>query len=252
MRFSRFRNQMEGTTGSQRAANRKKNAKGKKVEKGEMIDPRPAIPPTGLKMEPADYSPYGNPVKCEPNGQKPSVGQQFHDIPEMYHWGQHSSTSGPSFSHQMHPFLPQGMSYPMMSSLTSSNPMTPMSPPAFYPPYPMPQDFNISDMGIQQPNFPNAPMLSWEPPVSPPDQVHSHTQPESHSQSESHTQPESHTPVDSQIEPESNTQSDSHVQTESQVQPEPAAPPAPATALVKIEDDTESKISVKMEPYSLE
>ena len=237
---------MEGTTGSQRAANRKKNAKGKKVEKGDMIDPRPAIPPPGLKMEPADYSPYGNPIKCEPHGQKPSVGQQFQDIPEMYHWGQHNSTSGPSFSHQMHPFLPQGMSYPMMSSLASSNPMTPMSPPAFYPPYSMSPDFNMSDMGIQQPNFPNAPMLSWEQPVSLPDQAQPHTQPEPP------TPPESNPQVDSHTEPESSIPPDSQVQVEPQVQPEPEISPPPATALVKIEDDTDSKISVKMEPYSLE
>ncbi|KAJ5634149.1 hypothetical protein N7528_001991 [Penicillium herquei] len=217
MRFSRFRNQMEGTTGAQRAA-KKKNTKGKKVDKcdmndsnGQMLGMIPGSQPApGIKMEPGDFMPYANPIKCEPN-QQHHGSQHFNDFPDMYSWHHQtnsSSTNGTPFHPQMPSYMQHGMPYPMSGMSSSSSSMTPVSPPGFYPPFGM-HDFNIPEMGAQQAAFANGPVLSWEPPASP------------------HPQP--------QLQPEA--------------QPE-AQPPANE---VKIEEDTETtNTAIKIEPHQLE
>ncbi|KAJ5727600.1 hypothetical protein N7493_005420 [Penicillium malachiteum] len=221
MRFSRFRNQMEGTTGAQRAA-KKKNAKGKKGDKCDMNDSNGqmlarmsgAQSTPGIKMEPGDFMPYANPIKCEPN-QQHHGSQPFAEFSDMYSWHHQtnsSSANGTPFHGQMPSFIQHGMPYPMSGMSSSSSSMTPVSPPGFYPTFGM-HDFNLPEIGSQQAAFPNAPVLHWEPPKSP--QAQPRLQPEA--------QPE--------------------------VQPE-AQPPANE---VKVEEDSETiNSAIKIEPYQLE
>ncbi|KAJ5721829.1 uncharacterized protein N7483_009763 [Penicillium malachiteum] len=218
MRFSRFRNQMEGTTGAQRAA-KKKNAKGKKGDKcdmsesnGQMLAIMPGTQSApGIKMEPGDFMPYANPIKCEGN-QQHHGSQNFADLPDMYSWSHQpnsSSVNGTPFHLQMHPFMQPGMPYSVMSGISSSSSsMTPVSPPGFYPQFGM-HDFNLPEIGVQQSAFPNAPVLSWEPPASP--------------------------------------------QPQPQLQPEAQPGTQPPANEVKIEENSETtNTAIKIEPYQLE
>ncbi|KAJ5761036.1 hypothetical protein N7520_008192 [Penicillium odoratum] len=175
MRFSRFRNQMEGTTGAQR---RKRNPKkGEDGGKGEKGDPKPLMPPTqqsnpvhGPAMETANSSAYTNPVKREHGDHVVLGSQQFPDMGEVYPWSQVIPTSEGSYTPQMHPFMQQEMShgiphgtpYHMASGMASGFPMVSQNPSSFYSPFSMPQDFVMQDMASNMSSFNPNGVPVWE------------------------------------------------------------------------------------------
>lgn len=185
MRFSRFRNQMEGTTGTKRGP-KKNTTKGKKGEKANMGEPAshlltmlptplpPSVPieqhPNRLKMEPVDYIPYMNPVKCEPINDEPLGPGNFPDLHGMHPWPQPNLTPRATFDPQLrtsNTFFPSRM-YPASAGTPSTTTaMAPLNLHPFYPHFTMSQDLHMQEVGGQHPIFSNAPVLSWEPHTPP-------------------------------------------------------------------------------------
>ncbi|KAJ6093356.1 hypothetical protein N7486_008645 [Penicillium sp. IBT 16267x] len=158
MRFSRFRNQMEGTTGAQRPGRKRSSKKAENGDKGEKGDPKalifgmqePPHPVPGPIMETGDAFQYINSVKCEEGEHRVS----FPDMGELYPWSQGIPTSDTNYTPQMNPFMSHemqhGMAYPGMPS---GFPMMSSNPPWFYPPFGMPHDSIMQELPASLPNF---------------------------------------------------------------------------------------------------
>lgn len=174
MRYSRFRNQMEGPLARRP---RKKNPK-KGEKEGLQVDmsnppqalhlPLPGfIPP---KMEPVDFSMGPNTfIKCEadvkvPGGQTQPEFPEYHPWPPA--WTHQSGSTGATLPPQISSYSSHNVSFPMSSgpspSLSSSS--TPHLGPSYHP-YSLPYDVSMRDFTMQQPVFHNAPPEAWEPPV---------------------------------------------------------------------------------------
>lgn len=186
MRYSRFRNQMEGPLGNR--AGKKKAAKKAKDDLKAAMQVAPYVPPpeTIPKMEPMEPKsepmepsfstpPY---VKPEFNSHVGPMDQSFHDTPDTYQMFQPMPRSYDSSSQQMAHNMPIGMPYhfpsqspPMESQMSSMH--YPSSNFGYsYPTYES-ADINIQDFGFQNSAYPNAPMtpmtpvtpIPWEPPL---------------------------------------------------------------------------------------
>ncbi|KAJ6011453.1 hypothetical protein N7451_002865 [Penicillium sp. IBT 35674x] len=176
MRFSRFRNQIEGKTGAQRPGRKRNSKKVDNVNKGEkgdlkamvfemQIPPHPIPGPT--TMESGESFQYINSVKFEEGDQRLS----FSDIGELYPWSQGSPTSITNYpTPQMNPFMSSemqhGLAYPgIPSGFPSSFPSMSPNPQWFYPPFGMPQDSPMQDLSISLPDYNYNPVVAWEPTV---------------------------------------------------------------------------------------
>ncbi|KAJ5267643.1 hypothetical protein N7478_010451 [Penicillium angulare] len=185
MRFSRFRNQMEGTTGAKRGP-KKNTSKGKKGEKCDMEHLTPHLPnmlqnpnpnpntlsvpmqieepSNGVKMEPRDNEIDLNTVKCEPNNEESSTLGRFPELYHSHHWCQPRLASSMDFDSQMHanhPFFPNEMYFPLEGIPHTASSIPEMSPQQLY--------LHAPEIRHQQlaSSFPHAPVLRWEPPASP-------------------------------------------------------------------------------------
>ncbi|KAJ5643999.1 uncharacterized protein N7484_006506 [Penicillium longicatenatum] len=172
MRFSRFRNQMEGTTGAQRPGRKRNSKKTGNAEKGGKGDSKALVfemqqsanPAPGPSMETSGSFQYINAVKSEEGNQRIS----FPDMGELYPWSQGVPTSDtnyiPQMNHFMSPEIQHGMTYPgMPSSFPSGFPSMPSNPPWFYPSFEMMQDSTMQELTNSLPNFNYNQVANWEP-----------------------------------------------------------------------------------------
>ncbi|KAJ5456290.1 hypothetical protein N7530_011564 [Penicillium desertorum] len=172
MRYSRFRQQMEGTTGASKP--KRKSKKGKTIEPpAEMQGIFPMAPPFMMPMESTDSSLPGNPfVKCEPGTQGNANIQSF-----MQHSPQLmlDSTEGQyyfpqdfaSTQFQLASNIPSGIPSPSPGTSLSfmhENPYQfPTTPTGYSYPTPGTQSFDFRDFD-QINHFSNyAPTINWEP-----------------------------------------------------------------------------------------
>ncbi|KAJ5540161.1 hypothetical protein N7513_008493 [Penicillium frequentans] len=172
MRFSRFRNQMEGKTGAQRPARKRNTKKADNVNKGEKLDPKamvfemqiPPHPIPGPSMESGESFQYISPVKFEEGDQRVF----FSDMGELYPWSQGSPSSIPNYpTPQMNPFMSnemqRGVSYPgIPSGFPSGFPSMPSNSQWFYSPFGLPQDSTMQDLPIGLPDYNYNPVVTWE------------------------------------------------------------------------------------------
>ncbi|OQE41835.1 hypothetical protein PENCOP_c004G08475 [Penicillium coprophilum] len=172
MRYSRFRQQMEGNTGASKP--KRKTKKGKTIEPPEMQGMFPMAPPLLMPLtEPTDSSLPGNPfVKCEP-GTQGNANQQnlLQNYPQLV---LETSTEGQyyfpqdfaSMQFQQASSIPSGILSP--SPATSSSSMNlyqfqntstgyPYSSPIIQP------SFDIRELGQVNPFINYAPTTFWEP-----------------------------------------------------------------------------------------
>ncbi|KAJ5924430.1 hypothetical protein N7466_008617 [Penicillium verhagenii] len=166
MRFSRFRNQMEGTTGAQRAG-RKKNAKKVANEKADaklLMFANPVPGPT--PMQTMDSFPYNYPIKCEQGDDRSFNAQPFTDMSEIYPWSQVFPSGDANYPPPIHPFMQHDMyhgnSYSMSSSMPPGFTMSSSTPPSFYPPFSMSQDFAMQELTTNLPNINHNENMTWE------------------------------------------------------------------------------------------
>ncbi|KAJ5925621.1 hypothetical protein N7454_008260 [Penicillium verhagenii] len=166
MRFSRFRNQMEGTTGTQRAG-RKKNSKKAENEKADakllmFANPVPGPTPMGTM----DSFPYNYPIKCEQGDDRSFNTQPFTDMSEIYPWSQVFPTNDANYPPPINPFMQHDMyhgnSYSMSSSMPPGFPMSSTSPPPFYRPFSVSQDFAMQELTTDLPNINHNETMTWE------------------------------------------------------------------------------------------
>ncbi|KAJ6027637.1 hypothetical protein N7460_012454 [Penicillium canescens] len=170
MRYSRFRQQMDGTSGVTRAK--------RKSKKGKTVEPQPekqAVSPMDLsmmpKMEPMDSSLHSTPFfKSEPRIQGYPGMQEFANYPPQ----SISDNSIPSYLYLPQDFASRGFQYasrmpsglPLVSSGTSS--MNPYGSPDISTSYPYAltrgqAGFDTQDFGMQLPLSSFGPTISWEP-----------------------------------------------------------------------------------------
>lgn len=171
MRYSRFRQQMEGTTGAVRA--KRKSKKDKNIEPPvHMQGIFPMGPPFMMPMDPVDPSLQSNPfVKCEPGTQGdlnlPSFmqysPQQMSETTTQgaYYFPQDFAST----QFQMASCIPSGLPSP---SLATGSFMNPYQPPGISTGYPYsssnPQagfDFREFEMSLTDMNC--GPSITWEP-----------------------------------------------------------------------------------------
>ncbi|KAJ5793156.1 uncharacterized protein N7503_009134 [Penicillium pulvis] len=171
MRFSRFRNQMEGKTGAQRPGRKRNSKKADNVNKGEKGDPKamvfemqiPPHPIPGPSMESGESFQYINSVKFEGDQRVP-----FSDIGELYPWSQGSPTSITNYpTPQINPFMlhemQHGLSYPgIPSGFPSGFPSMSSNSQWFYSPIGMPLDSTMQDLPISLPDCNYNPVATWE------------------------------------------------------------------------------------------
>ncbi|CAG8890598.1 unnamed protein product [Penicillium egyptiacum] len=189
MRYSRFRQQMEGTTGANKP--RRKSKKGKTMDPpAEMQGIFPMAPPLIMPtMEQTDSSLPGNPfVKCEPGTQDNANLQSFmqHSPQLMMEAGTEGQYYFPqdfaSTQFQLASNMPSGLPSPSpatSSSLLPENPYQFPTTSTSYPysssgclysspayPYSSPgtqSGFDLQEFGQMHPFTNYAPTISWEP-----------------------------------------------------------------------------------------
>ncbi|KAJ5584691.1 uncharacterized protein N7459_004491 [Penicillium hispanicum] len=175
MRYSRFRNQMEGPLARRP---RKKNPK-KGEKEGLQVDmsnstQAPNLSLTGFippKLEPVDFSPGSNTfIKCEadvkiPGAQTQPEFPEYHPWPPA--WTHTSGSTGATLPPQISSYSSHGVPFTMPSGPSSSHSSasTPHYGPS-YPSYSLPYDASMPDFTMQQPVYQNASSESWEPHVS--------------------------------------------------------------------------------------
>ncbi|KGO77720.1 hypothetical protein PITC_009900 [Penicillium italicum] len=172
MRYSRFRQQMEGTTGANKP--KRKSKKPKTIEPPvEMPGIFPMAPPLMMPtMESVDSSLPGNPfVKCEPGTEGSANLQSFmHHSPQFM---SETSTEGQyyfpqdfaSMQFQLASSIPSGIPSPSPASSSFMNSYQfptastgfPYSSPSIQP------SFDFSEFTQLQPFTNYAPTISWEP-----------------------------------------------------------------------------------------
>ncbi|KAJ5787689.1 hypothetical protein N7457_002679 [Penicillium paradoxum] len=171
MRYSRFRQQMEGTTGAART--KRKSKKEKNVEPPpHMQGTFPMGPTLVMPMEPMDSSLQSNPfVKCEPGTQ---------GNPNLQSVVQYSLQSMPETAMQAQYYLPQEfastefqLASNMPSGLPSHTPatssfMNPYQAPTMATSYPYTSSSIQSDLDMREFEIPFAamnvePTITWEP-----------------------------------------------------------------------------------------
>lgn len=174
MRYSRFRNQMEGPSNRTKKKNPKKAAK-----EGLQVDmPTTSQPPASfldgripLKMEPVDFSSSSSAlIKCELDT-KPADLRTLHEYSGLSPWpAEWVQTIGPTTSmtlSQIPPYTPPGMASTLSSNSSSTLPSSDASHyPAPYLQYSLPYDINMQEVPMQQPDFSSAPSIPWEHPVT--------------------------------------------------------------------------------------
>lgn len=188
MRYSRFKSQIDPSTAHKNAKkkNTKKGEKGK--QKGafsvEMNMEMPMNLPTQmsfpwansglvLKAEPSHPHYQHHPfLKCEPGHENAFGDQNFlagtesqYDLARMT-----PPNSMASFAHlppsSVHQYAGHEVPFPMAPGMAKSLQMSSSSRFTSYPTMQFSQDFSIQDFPMQQPIFSNAPMITWEPPIS--------------------------------------------------------------------------------------
>ncbi|KAK4869024.1 hypothetical protein LT330_006633 [Penicillium expansum] len=172
MRYSRFRQQMEGTTGANKP--KRKSKKAKTIEPPvEMQGIFPMAPPLVIPtMESIDSSLPGNPfIKCEPGTEGNTHLQSLiHHSPQFI---SETSTEGQyyfpqdfaSMQFQVASSIPSGIPSPSPTSSSFMNPYQFPSAPTGYP-YSSPSTqygFEMREFGQLQPFSNYAPIISWEP-----------------------------------------------------------------------------------------
>ncbi|KUM62729.1 hypothetical protein ACN42_g4386 [Penicillium freii] len=173
MRYSRFRQQMEGTTGASRP--KRKSKKAKTMEPPlEMQGVFPMAPPLMMPtMEPIDSSLSGNPfVKCEPGteGNNPNLQSLMQHSPQFM---SETSTQGQyyfpqdfaSMQFQLASNIPPRIPSPIPTSSSFMNPYQFSTAPAVYP-YSSASTQSVFDLREfdQMSSFTNyAPSINWEP-----------------------------------------------------------------------------------------
>ncbi|KAJ6123409.1 hypothetical protein N7512_005874 [Penicillium capsulatum] len=178
MRYSRFRNQMEGPLG-QRGG--KKKAKKAKDDPKAALQTTPYVPPpetmpklepTEPKTEPGEPS-FSTPahMKTELGGHIEPVDHSFHDSSLSYQMFQQTTQGYDGASQQMQQSMPIGIPYqfpvlPSSMSPSMSSPVHYSSSPSYGYPYQAYEsaDISLQDFGLQSSPFHNAPITPWEPP----------------------------------------------------------------------------------------
>lgn len=175
MRYSRFRQQMEGNTGASKP--KRKSKKGKTIEPpAEMQGIFPMAPPLMMPtMESIDSSLQGNPfVKCEPGTQgNANLQSLMQHSPQLM---SEASTEGQyyfpqdfaSMQFQLASSLPSGIPSPSPTASSSFMYENPYQFPTMSTGYPYSTPSTKSGFDLREfdqlPRFSNyAPTISWEP-----------------------------------------------------------------------------------------
>lgn len=122
----------------------------------------------GMKMEPMDsFFPANVHPKIESEDQKPSMDQGFSSAPEPHPFFPGMPSHGMMLQPQVPQYMHSAMHFPMFPGIQTSMSSPPSSPLSFESSYPtvVSHDVSLQDFGIQQSTFPEAPVITWDPPA---------------------------------------------------------------------------------------